>query len=58
MNGRGRDFIVQDMRRRIDRADANLEVSEIIQVRAFLFYELSRPIYVYFEIDDYFVTSD
>lgn len=33
VNGRGRDVIMQDMRRRIDRGDIEKEKEEIIQVR-------------------------
>lgn len=33
MNGRGRDVILEDMRRRIDRGNIDMEVAETIKVR-------------------------
>jgi hypothetical protein len=33
VNGRGRDAITQDMRRRIERGDISLEIEESIKVR-------------------------
>lgn len=41
VNGRGRDVVMRDMRRRIDRGDFGAEEKEGIQVRFFFFFFLT-----------------
>lgn len=36
MNGRGRDVILEDMRRRIDRGNIDMDIAETIKVRTHL----------------------
>lgn len=45
VNGRGRDVIMEDMRRRIDRGDIEREKEETIQV-CFLFIMFNIYIYI------------